>query len=147
VEQSKDAKKPIRLPFAIIALSATMLAVPAHAVEQTKTLGTIGTGTFTCAKFAKYDAAHNNEGQMGLIVQWAWGFMSAYNARAAFAATFQEEDAPNPITPPDAATVLQAIRSHCEKNPSSNVAEATLELISSLGGVVTSTLQFPASGS
>jgi hypothetical protein len=77
---------------------------------------------------------------MGLVVQWAWGFISAYNTRAAFAQTYQDEDAPSPISPPDATSMLLFIRNHCEKNPQSNVTNAVLALIGTLGGVVTSSI-------
>jgi hypothetical protein len=75
-------------------------------------------------------------------VQWAWGFISAYNIRAAFSATYQDDDAPNPVSPPDAASILSFIRKHCEKNPLSNVTTATLELIGTLGGMVSSSVTF-----
>jgi hypothetical protein len=80
---------------------------------------------------------------MDLVVQWAWGFITAYNFRASFAATYQDDDAPNPVTPPEAASLLLFIRKHCEKSPQSNVATATLDLIGTLGGVVTSSITVP----
>jgi hypothetical protein len=104
---------------------------------------TIGTGTFSCAKFTKYDAAPKNSDQMNLIVQWVWGFVSAYNLRAAFSPTFQENDAPNSVSPPDSASTLLVIRKFCQKNPLSNVASATLDLISASGGIVTSNVTVP----
>jgi hypothetical protein len=116
---------------------------PTQAADKTQSVGMIGTGTFSCEKFSNYDSAPNNSGQMGLVVQWAWGFITAYNFRAAFSPTYQDEDAPNPVTPPDSATLLLFIRKHCEKNPQSNVASATLDLIGSLGGVVTSSVTLP----
>jgi len=128
--------------WAIAALLASGVA-SAGADDKAASVATIGTGTFSCAKFAKYDAEPNNTGQMNLIVQWAWGFISAYNLRAAFAATFQENDAPNPVSPLDAAATVTYIRNYCEKNPQSNVANATLGLISTAGGTVTSTVKLP----
>jgi hypothetical protein len=122
---------------AIVVLLAILFSAPTMAA------GTIGTGTFSCEKFSKYDHAPNSSGQMDLVVQWAWGFISAYNIRAAFSSTFQEEEAPNPVIPPDAASLLLFIRDHCEKNPLSNVTNATLSLIGSLGGTVTSAVNLP----
>jgi hypothetical protein len=127
--------------WAIAALLAVLSAAPASAGDNTPGVGTIGTGTFSCEKFSKYDGAPGSSRQMDLVVQWAWGFISAYNTRAAFAPTFEENDAPNPISPPDAASLLLFIRKHCEKNPQSNVTNATLELISASGGVVSSSIQ------
>jgi hypothetical protein len=126
--------------WAITVLLVVLFSASTRAADKTQGVGTIGTGTFSCEKFSKYDAAPNSERQMDLVVQWAWGFMSAYNTRAAFAAAYQDEDAPSPISPPDAASTLQFIRKHCAKNPQSNVTNATLELIGTLGGVVTSSV-------
>ena len=119
--------------WAIAAVLVILFSAPAKAADKTPGIGTIGTGTFSCGKFSKYDGAPNSSGQMDLVVQWAWGFISAYNTRAAFSPTYQDEEAPNPITPPDAASILLFIRKHCEKNPVSNVTNATLELIGTLG--------------
>jgi hypothetical protein len=128
--------------IAVLLVMASFSA-PTQAADKTQSVGMIGTGTFSCEKFSNYDSAPNNSGQMGLVVQWAWGFITAYNFRAAFSPTYQDEDAPNPVTPPDSATLLLFIRKHCEKNPQSNVARATLDLIGSLGGVVTSSVTLP----
>ncbi len=128
--------------IAVLLLAGT-LSAPTRADDKTQGVGTIGTGTFSCAKFSKYDSAPNSSGQMNLIVQWAWGFISAYNTRAAFSPTFQEAEAPNPISPPDANSILLFIRKHCDKNPQSNVTNATLDLIGILGGIVSSSITFP----
>jgi hypothetical protein len=125
---------------AVAVLLVILFSAPTHADDKTQSVGIIGTGTFSCEKFTKYDGAPNNSGQMGLVVQWAWGFITAYNFRAAFAATYQDDDAPNPVTPPDAASLLLFVRKYCEKSPQSNVATATLDLIGALGGVVTSSI-------
>jgi len=126
-----------------IAAFLTLCVAAAGADDKASSVATIGTGTFSCAKFTKYDAEPNNSGQMNLIVQWAWGFISAYNLRAAFAASFQENDAPSPVSPLDAAATVTFIRNYCQKNPQSNVANATLGLISTSGGIVTSSVRLP----
>jgi hypothetical protein len=123
-----------------VVLLVVLFSAPAKADDNTQSVGIIGTGTFSCEKFTKYDGAPNSSAQMGLVVQWAWGFITAYNFRAAFSATYQADDAPNPVTPPDSASLLLYIRKHCEKSPQSNVATATLDLIGALGGVVTSSI-------
>lgn len=129
--------------YCAIAAVLVLCSASISAEDKTPGVGTIGTGTFTCAKFAKYDAAANNSGQMNLIVQWTWGFISAYNLRAAFSATFQETEAPSPISPPDATSTLSFIRKFCQKNPMSNLTSATLDLIGTSGGVVTSSVTLP----
>jgi len=126
-------------PAALLVLCSTS----AIADDKTQTVATIGTGTFSCEKFIKYDAAPKNSDQMNLIVQWVWGFISAYNLRAAFSSTFQENDAPNSVSPPDSAATLLFIRTFCQKNPLSNVASATLDLIGASGGIVTSSVTLP----
>lgn len=128
--------------WARVALSVILFASAAHADDKAPAVGTIGTGTFSCAKFAKYDGQSANSAQMSLIVQWAWGFISAYNARAAFAPTFQAEDAPNPVAPPDAEVLLTYIHKYCQVKPQSNVTNAILDLISASGGIVTSAISF-----
>jgi hypothetical protein len=128
--------------WAIVAL-LVLCTTSTRADEKSQGVGTIGTGTFSCEKFTKYDTARNNSDQMGLIVQWAWGFISAYNLRAAFSEKYQENDAPHAISPPDATATLLFLREFCEKNPKSNVASATLSLIGTSGGIVTSSVILP----
>jgi hypothetical protein len=126
--------------WAMAVLLVVLFSGTTHVADRTQGVGTIGTGTFSCEKFAKYDRAPNSSGEMDLIVQWAWGYISAYNTRAAFSPTYQEEEAPNAISPPDANSILLFIRKHCEKNPQSNVTNATLDLISTSGGIVSSSV-------
>jgi hypothetical protein len=141
----KTGETAMKCYCAIAALLLVLCSAPTKAADKTPGVGTIGTGTFSCVKFSKYDGAPNSSGQMDLVVQWAWGFISAYNTRAAFSSTFQDDEAPNPISPPDAISILLFIRKHCAKNPLSNVTNATLELIGTLGGTVTSSVSFPQS--
>lgn len=142
MNKSKIGETRMKNYWAIAALLAVLSSAPTKAADKVQSVGTIGTGTFSCEKFSKYDGAVNSSRQMDLVVQWAWGFISAYNTRAAFSPTFQDNDAPNPISPPDATSLLLFIRKHCEKNPLSNVTNATLELISTSGGIVTSSISF-----
>jgi hypothetical protein len=140
MNESKTGEPTMKGYSAMATLLMVLSFAPSKATDSKPGVGTIGTGTFSCEKFSKYDHARNNSGQMDLVVQWAWGFISAYNARAAFAQTYQEDDAPNPIVPPDATSLLLFIRKHCEKYPQSNVTNATLDLIGASGGVVTSSV-------
>jgi hypothetical protein len=142
MNKSKTGEPTMKEYSAIATLLMVVCFAPASADDSKAGVGTIGTGTFSCEKFGKYDHARNNTGQMDMVVQWAWGFISAYNTRAAFAQTYQEDDAPNPIVPPDATSLLLFIRKYCEKNPQSNVTNATLDLIGASGGVVTSSISF-----
>jgi hypothetical protein len=144
LENDKESGETLmKCYWAIAVLLVGLCYVPTKAADKTQGVGTIGTGTFSCEKFIKYDSASNSSGQMDLVVQWVWGVISAYNIRAAFSPTYQDDDAPNPVTPPDAASLLGFIRKHCEKNPVSNVTNATLDLIGTLGGVVTSSVNLP----
>ena len=129
--------------YRAIAALLVLCSTATGADEKTQGVATIGTGTFTCAKFATYDAAPNNSGQMNLIVQWTWGFISAYNLRAAFSEKFQQDDAPNSVSPPSASSTLDFIREFCQKNPRSNLTSATLGLIGKSGGVVSSSVTLP----
>jgi hypothetical protein len=126
-----------------IAALLVLCSTATGADDKTQGVATIGTGTFSCAKFATYDAAPNNSNQMNLIVQWTWGFISAYNLRAAFSATFQQDEAPNSVSPPNAGSTLQFLRDFCQKNPQSNLTSATLDFIGRSGGVVTSSVTLP----
>jgi hypothetical protein len=128
--------------WAIVVL-LVLCAMLAKSDDRKPGVATIGTGTFSCAKFNSYDTAPNNSNQMNLIVQWTWGFISAYNLRAAFSATFQEAEAPSPVSPPDAASTLQFIRKFCQRTPQGNLTTATLDLIAASGGIVTSSVQQP----
>jgi hypothetical protein len=139
----RTGETAMKIYGAIAVLLVVLFSAPTEAADKTQSLGIIGTGTFSCEKFTKYDGARNSSAQMDLVVQWAWGFITAYNFRASFAATYQDDDAPNPVTPPEAASLLLFIRKHCEKSPQSNVATATLDLIGTLGGVVTSSITVP----
>jgi hypothetical protein len=143
MNELRTGETAMKIYAVITVLLVVLLSAPTEAADKTQSLGIIGTGTFSCEKFTKYDGARNSSAQMDLVVQWAWGFITAYNFRAAFAATYQDDDAPNPVTPPNAASLLQFIRQYCEKSPQSNVATATLDLIGTLGGVVTSSIAVP----
>jgi len=128
--------------WAIVAL-LVLFTTSTRADEKSQGVATKGTGTFSCAKFTKYDTTPNNSDQMNLIVEWTWGFISAYNLRAAFSEKFQQNEAPSSISPPEATAVLSFIREFCQKNPQSNVTSATLGLIGRSGGVVTSSVILP----
>jgi hypothetical protein len=129
--------------YRVIIALLVLWTASASADEKTQGVATKGTGTFSCAKFTRYDTATSNSEQMNLIVEWTWGFMSAYNLRAAFSEKFQQSEAPNPIALPEAPAVLSFIREFCQKNPQSNVANATLGLIGRSGGGVSSSVVLP----
>jgi len=143
MNESRTGEKEMKRYWGIAAFLLILFSAPINAADKTQGVGTIGTGTFSCEKFTKYDGAPNSSGQMDLVVQWVWGFVSAYNIRAAFSATYQDDDAPNPVSPPNAASLLAFIRKHCEKNPASNVTDAAVDLIGTLGGIVTSSVTLP----
>ena len=94
----------------------------------------IGTGQISCGKFIEYRRA-DNKAQLDLIVQWVWGYLSAYNLRWGWQTNNAGMDA---VSPPDSATVLLFIEHYCEKYPLDEVVNGTLTLLKSLGGT-----QFP----
>jgi len=63
----------------------------------------IGSGGLSCGKFIDYQKQPNNKAQMDALVQWVWGFISAYNARGFFDVTVQREV--SQVSPPDESTV------------------------------------------
>jgi hypothetical protein len=138
--QAMKNSKAGNIPLAAAILLAVLCYSPLKAAE--KTAGVIGTGGFSCGQFIAYDR-QNNAAQMNLIAQWSWGFMSAYNARAVFSATYSKTVAPRQIAPPDEPTVLLFIKRHCETYPLSNVITATIYLIENLGGIASGSITLP----
>lgn len=94
----------------------------------------IGSGGLSCGKFIDYQKQPNNKTQMDALVQWVWGFISAYNARGFFDVTVQREV--NQVSPPDESTVLLFMGQFCARAPGSYVVSGTLALIKDLGGAV-----------
>jgi hypothetical protein len=71
---------------------------------------------------------------LDVLVQWVWGFISAYNARGFFDVTVQREV--SQVSPPDESTVLLFMGQFCARAPTSYVVSGTLALIKDLGGAV-----------
>ena len=94
----------------------------------------IGTGGLSCGKFIDYQKQPNNKAQMDAVVQWVWGFISAYNARGFFDVSVQREVIQ--VSPPDESTVLLFMGQFCARAPTSYVVSGTLALIKDLGGAV-----------
>jgi len=93
-----------------------------------------GVGILSCGHFLQHKA-ENNRNQLGLYVEWTWGYISAYNGRRAFG------DQPQPKTKyviqdiPDFPTVIAFLDKYCRNNPLQSVANGVDVLISELGGV------------
>jgi hypothetical protein len=62
----------------IVIMGAMSISDYACAAEPVETVLTIGTGQFSCGKFIDYHK-ENNSAQLDMIVQWFWGFLTAYN--------------------------------------------------------------------
>ncbi|WJF91160.1 hypothetical protein QS306_05855 [Paraburkholderia bonniea] len=93
----------------------------------------VGTGGFSCGKFINYKQL-NNAVQDQLVVQWVWGFLSAYNFRGNFGAKWHR--VPHIENLPDEATVLLFLETHCRQHPTDTVMMGTLALIKELHGQV-----------
>lgn len=93
----------------------------------------IGTGHFSCGKFVEY-RNQNNQEQLNIIVQWVWGFLSAYNYRGFFSTSYQGR-LPQ-IDLPDYPTVLLYLETHCLKRPTDRILDATFALIKELNGPI-----------
>lgn len=93
----------------------------------------VGTGQLSCGQFIQYKE-QNYQPQLEIIVQWVWGFLSAYNFRGNFNEKWQR------VTPisslPDSPTVLLFLETYCRKNPANRVFDGTLRLIETLHGTV-----------
>lgn len=94
---------------------------------------TIGTGTASCGKFTQWKQ-NNNPQQMDLVVQWVWGFLSAYNSYGYFGNKFHAVT--HLADMPDSPTVLLYVESYCKKAPLDSVNEAAWSLIRDLHGTV-----------
>ncbi len=116
--------------FLLVFTMSAQAAQPMEAPQDTVTI--IGTGQFSCGLFIEYRKL-NNPQQLTLIVQWVWGFFSAYNLHGNFGT--QWHYIPK-ITPPDSPTVLLYLETYCNKHPTNNIVQGTLALIQELGGSV-----------
>jgi hypothetical protein len=93
----------------------------------------IGTGQFTCGQFMEY-REQKNPRQHDVIVQWVWGFLSAYNVRGNFGTQWQRLSHIDSL--PDSPTVLLYLEAHCRKYPLDTVLDGTFALIVELHGSI-----------
>jgi len=119
----------------LMALSSVVPMV-ARAADATSDAGSpglvIGTGQFSCGQFAEYHK-QDDKVQMDLIVQWFWGFLTAYNYRGSFGTTLRPASL---IPPPDSPTVVLFVGKYCERHPLQLIVNAGLAMIHELGGTV-----------
>ena len=121
-----------RHPIAAL-LVALVISSPAAAADPSQDMQlTIGTGQFSCGKFIDYQQ-QRNLAQLDMIVQWFWGFFTAYNWRGSFGSTLTQA---KQITPPDSPTVLLYITKYCNDHPLDWIGNAALGMIHDLGGPV-----------
>jgi hypothetical protein len=93
----------------------------------------IGTGQFSCGKFVEYQEAKNSA-QLDLIVQWTWGFLTAYNTRGNFGPTWKRVKHVNNM--PDSASVILYLDSYCRKYPMDSVLNGVFSIIKDIGGEI-----------
>jgi hypothetical protein len=89
-----------------------------------------GTGGFSCSKFLDYKQNHPNE--MDFVVQWVWGFLSAYNMRGHFGT--KSRDVANLSDIPDSETIVLFLSNYCNGNSLAIVEGGAVELIKQLHG-------------
>jgi HdeA/HdeB family len=123
----------MRYLIILVLLFFTMSALAAQPVDTSQNIANvIGTGQFSCGQFIEY-RKQNNPQQQDLIVQWVWGFLSAYSLHGNFGTKWHYVPK---ISPPDSPTVLLYLENYCNKNPTNNVLQGSLSLIKKLGGSV-----------
>ena len=81
--------------------------------------------------------SNNNSGQLDLIVQWVWGYMTAHSVKSSFVK--DQKDWKRPLggeisTIPDGPTILLFLEKHCREYPLDSVQSGTNMLIKELGG-------------
>ena len=97
---------------------------------------TIGTGTLSCGEFVQAKDAKNEE-QLSLFVQWAWGFMSAYNMRNSFVPKWRGVTHVGDLRAlPDQPTVILFGDKYCHEHPTDTFMDATVGMIGAYGGNV-----------
>lgn len=92
----------------------------------------IGTGGFSCGQFIEYQKI-NNPAQMDLIVQWVWGFITAYNFRSNFGTQWRRLSS---VNPPDNPTILLFLETYCRSHPTDTLVDGTFALLQTLGAPV-----------
>lgn len=104
-----------------IAAALVLLMTAQPSVAQRKATF-IGAGVLPCGEFV---SSKDQPGASGFYVQWAQGYMTAYNYYAKGAQ----------IVTPEAATILLYAERHCRSNPLDSYAQAIGTLINELGGI------------
>jgi hypothetical protein len=118
----------------LICVCALLFAAASVTADDHVPFTMIGRGGLSCGKFIDYQKQPNNKAQMDVLVQWVWGFISAYNARGFFDVSVQRQV--SQVTPPDESTVLLFMGQFCARAPTSYLVSGTLALIKDLGGAV-----------
>ncbi len=113
-------------------ITCVTFARAAQPVDTTSDVANIiGTGQFSCGQFIEYRKVNNTQ-QLEMIVQWVWGFLSAYNARGNFNSQWHRVSHIRNL--PDSPTVLLYIETYCQKYPIDTVTDSTFALIKELNG-------------
>ena len=114
-------------------VSAAQQPVSPPVTEPSDVVWLIGTGQFSCGKFIDYQR-QKNEAQLNLIVQWIWGFISAYNMRGSFHAKSVQTTQITDV--PDQPSVLLYVEKYCDAHPTDKLTQATFSLMKTIGAEI-----------
>lgn len=116
----------------ILLVLSTASSICAYASEPNY-VPVIGTGQFSCGKFIEY-RDQGNSSQIELVVQWTWGFLTAYNFKSNFGPSIKKSQFV--VHPPDSPSVALYLETYCRKHPVNNVMDGVFNLINDTGGQV-----------
>jgi hypothetical protein len=92
-----------------------------------------GLGQTSCGEYIGW-VDTGNRAQQDLVIQWVWGFTTAYQMRGSFARTHSTPKQGN-IRTPDIETTNLYLRKYCSNNPLSSILNGSVALIKELGGI------------
>ena len=126
--------KRILLTVVLLLASSAWAAEPIDTKPWLRPLA--GEGQVSCGSFMQFKSA-NNSGQLDLIVQWVWGYMTAHSIKSTFVK--DQKDWKRPVggeisAIPDSPTILLFLEKNCREYPLDSAMDGTNRLIKELGG-------------